>query len=354
MYNFFVGIYGISHEACARAFFYALQIFVKFRNVDQALSLQSVQFVCMNVEDGFICSAIFEQLFTINDNGNQELDGIRCKVESRFHINSGTAQKGLIDSSISNNRPTTSWCSSEISTTRYVSWPCLVAPQFDHNKLVSDNVSNGTSVRNIQETRYDMNRNNKCSENKSAISENSLSANYFSTLQKDGEKSRHHTSFSAISQFVPPTLSSNSLSHVQSLSYPAPCLNFTHTSATSLSVSSCGVDSANADPCAICLDEKVDNPKKLQCGHIFCTTCIDSYFKTVKPVCPVCGTVCGTIQGDQPPGGSMSVKELKNVFVPGYPECSGALEILYNFPPGIQGVCILGYHFNYISAMKLN
>ncbi|WAR21321.1 DTX3L-like protein [Mya arenaria] len=46
-------------------------------------------------------------------------------------------------------------------------------------------------------------------------------------------------------------------------------------------------DFTNADHCVICMDD-VTEPKTLPCGHIFCTECIDGYFKTGKQVCPTC------------------------------------------------------------------
>lgn len=51
------------------------------------------------------------------------------------------------------------------------------------------------------------------------------------------------------------------------------------------------------DRCAICLDDCTE-PKQLdKCSHIFCRTCIDHYFETVKPQCPCCFTIYGEIRG---------------------------------------------------------
>lgn len=48
--------------------------------------------------------------------------------------------------------------------------------------------------------------------------------------------------------------------------------------------------------CSICLDNFVE-PKTLDlCGHKFCTTCIDEYFR-VKPQCPCCFVIYGEIRG---------------------------------------------------------
>ncbi|KAH3849990.1 uncharacterized protein LOC127874395 isoform X2 [Dreissena polymorpha] len=60
-------------------------------------------------------------------------------------------------------------------------------------------------------------------------------------------------------------------------------------------------------PCVICMDD-FTNPKKLACGHIFCTDCINQCFDT-KQVCPTCGQICGIIKGDQPPGTMTIIRE---------------------------------------------
>lgn len=44
-----------------------------------------------------------------------------------------------------------------------------------------------------------------------------------------------------------------------------------------------------------------NNPKKIRCGHRFCSSCINQQFE-YKPVCPVCGYITGILTGDQPPG----------------------------------------------------
>ncbi|XP_052772408.1 uncharacterized protein LOC128211541 [Mya arenaria] len=90
--------------------------------------------------------------------------------------------------------------------------------------------------------------------------------------------------------------------------------------------------STNADHCVICMDD-VTEPKTLPCGHIFCTECIDGYFKTGKQVCPTCFRVVGIVTGDQPYG-SMHIYKVKR-------NCSGyygngSIAIAYNFKDGMQ------------------
>ena len=90
------------------------------------------------------------------------------------------------------------------------------------------------------------------------------------------------------------------------------------------------------DSCPICMDD-ISNPKKLhKCGHVFCKACIDTCFKTFKPVCPTCNTIYGEIKGTQPLG-SMKVTHDTNSCLPGY-EKYGTITITYHFRNGIQGV----------------
>lgn len=108
------------------------------------------------------------------------------------------------------------------------------------------------------------------------------------------------------------------------------------------------------DRCAICLDD-CSEPKELdKCSHTFCRTCIDYYFKTVKPQCPCCFTIYGEIrgivgfrfllcyknyfQGNQPINGTMTIDNLKDR-LPGFEHDSrGTIRITYHFPHGIQDV----------------
>ena len=98
---------------------------------------------------------------------------------------------------------------------------------------------------------------------------------------------------------------------------------------------------AKDENCVICMDT-VNKPKKLKCGHVFCTDCIDSYFSSCKKVCPTCGVVCGVIKGDQPHG-RMNVRFDRNFHCAGF-EGVGTHVITYSFDPGKQGVSMLRLH----------
>lgn len=93
------------------------------------------------------------------------------------------------------------------------------------------------------------------------------------------------------------------------------------------------VKHGDLDDCVICMEPPI-LPRKLQCGHIFCDTCIVKQFK-VKPVCPICGSIQGVVIGDQPPG-TMNVRNSK-LALPGYYHC-GRIEIKYVIHPGKQTV----------------
>jgi len=49
------------------------------------------------------------------------------------------------------------------------------------------------------------------------------------------------------------------------------------------------------ETCVICMDT-IKDPKRLRCGHVFCTECIDAQF-VYKEACPTCGMVIGIIEG---------------------------------------------------------
>lgn len=85
--------------------------------------------------------------------------------------------------------------------------------------------------------------------------------------------------------------------------------------------------------CVICMDTPED-PRKLNCGHIFCQDCIGQHFKLNNPVCPTCGSIQGEITGNQPPG-TMKVYRLPSC-LSGYPLC-GRIVIEYDIPGGYQG-----------------
>jgi hypothetical protein len=89
------------------------------------------------------------------------------------------------------------------------------------------------------------------------------------------------------------------------------------------------------DNCCICMDKISDEKKLDKCGHTFCKGCIESYFKSVKETCPICGTVYGVTKGTQPTG-TMQSRRIKNS-LPGFEKCA-AIEIVYHIPHGIQGV----------------
>lgn len=85
------------------------------------------------------------------------------------------------------------------------------------------------------------------------------------------------------------------------------------------------------DKCAICMD-KIDNPKKLDCGHSFCEDCIKSAFKYQKK-CPSCGKIFGTLTGNQPDGTMLITESFSDVS--GFRGC-GSYVISYDFSSGIQ------------------
>jgi len=90
----------------------------------------------------------------------------------------------------------------------------------------------------------------------------------------------------------------------------------------------------NIDDCAICMCPPT-LPKRLPCGHSFCTQCIQQAFARCQPKCPTCGHVCGKLSGNQPPG-QMS-KQILRSSLRGYEPCS-TIEITYSIPDGIQDV----------------
>lgn len=90
------------------------------------------------------------------------------------------------------------------------------------------------------------------------------------------------------------------------------------------------------EKCLICLDTCI-RPKTLEiCNHVFCTRCIDEYFKKSKPSCPICGTIYGKLRGTQPRDGSMTCRVKHSVYLPGYERAEGTIVIKYMFPSGLQ------------------
>ncbi|WAR21291.1 DTX3L-like protein, partial [Mya arenaria] len=85
------------------------------------------------------------------------------------------------------------------------------------------------------------------------------------------------------------------------------------------------------EDCVICMDT-VKDPYPLKCGHMFCKECILKQFE-FKKVCPMCGHVCGIIEGNQPTGKMIVSKESGNCH--GYWNC-GSILMRYEFPDGKQ------------------
>lgn len=102
----------------------------------------------------------------------------------------------------------------------------------------------------------------------------------------------------------------------------------------------------NEDECAICLEKISANSKKLKCGHVFCSPCIDKVFKTQGPKCPTCCAVFGVLTGNQPEG-DMAYRILQQ-HLPGYSDCN-TIEIKYWFKDGIQGVI---YNDSHVALLK--
>ncbi|KAK2532666.1 E3 ubiquitin-protein ligase DTX3L [Columba livia] len=86
------------------------------------------------------------------------------------------------------------------------------------------------------------------------------------------------------------------------------------------------------DMCPICMD-RINNKEVLRkCNHAFCKSCIDMAM-SYKQACPVCNTVYGLVEGDQPEG-TMSVRTMPSS-LPGYPSCD-TIEITYSMRGGVQ------------------
>lgn len=90
----------------------------------------------------------------------------------------------------------------------------------------------------------------------------------------------------------------------------------------------------DAENCVICMD-KMTNPKKLDCGHVFCADCIEEAFAhTAK--CPCCGQIFGKLKGNQPTGGTMKEHKSRDDLA-GY-RGVGSIVIEYEIPSGFQQV----------------
>ncbi|XP_076461066.1 uncharacterized protein LOC143293742 isoform X2 [Babylonia areolata] len=88
--------------------------------------------------------------------------------------------------------------------------------------------------------------------------------------------------------------------------------------------------------CPICLED-LKQPKKLACGHQFCTDCADKAM-AVNPRCPKCQRLFGIPFGTQPSNGTMFHSVDYRTNLSGYPGC-GTITITYDFPPGRQEAC---------------
>ncbi|NXE09533.1 DTX3L ligase, partial [Lophotis ruficrista] len=86
------------------------------------------------------------------------------------------------------------------------------------------------------------------------------------------------------------------------------------------------------DVCPICMDRIKNKEILRKCNHEFCKSCIDEAM-TYKQACPVCNTLYGLVEGNQPEG-TMSNRTI-SLCLPGYPKC-GTIEITYSMQGGIQ------------------
>ena len=92
----------------------------------------------------------------------------------------------------------------------------------------------------------------------------------------------------------------------------------------------------SSERCVICMD-KMTNPKKLDCGHVFCAECIEAAFAHAAK-CPCCGRIFGKLKGNQPAGGTMKVRRSADDLA-GY-SGAGSIVIYYEIPSGFQKVAL--------------
>ena len=95
-----------------------------------------------------------------------------------------------------------------------------------------------------------------------------------------------------------------------------------------------GTDDTDEPDCVVCMCPMDDPMELTKCRHTFCRDCITGYFR-MKSTCPICGTVYGSLQGDQPVDGTATVYEDKTP-LPGY-SCATMI-ISYEFQDGKQEV----------------
>uniref|UniRef100_A0A668ACK4 E3 ubiquitin-protein ligase n=2 Tax=Myripristis murdjan TaxID=586833 RepID=A0A668ACK4_9TELE len=86
------------------------------------------------------------------------------------------------------------------------------------------------------------------------------------------------------------------------------------------------------DTCSICMDT-FTNKKKIKCSHEFCEECLTRSVNSIGPICPLCKTVFGKMEGDQPDGTMLWTEDSRPL--PGFPRY-GSITITYNIPSGTQ------------------
>lgn len=96
-------------------------------------------------------------------------------------------------------------------------------------------------------------------------------------------------------------------------------------------------DQAKDETCPICLEtiKMAESTVLTKCQHRFCKDCLDRAFQ-LKPACPICGEIYGSLTGTQPKGGTMTVSWDRSSLA-GYQRC-GTIVITYYIPSGSQGV----------------
>ncbi|TRY90027.1 hypothetical protein DNTS_018255 [Danionella cerebrum] len=90
------------------------------------------------------------------------------------------------------------------------------------------------------------------------------------------------------------------------------------------------------DTCPICLEQidRADSTVLPKCQHTFCKGCLKRAFD-LKPACPICGEIYGSLTGTQPKNGTMTVSKDRSS-LRGYEEY-GTIAISYTIPSGRQG-----------------
>ncbi|NXN34021.1 DTX3L ligase, partial [Nycticryphes semicollaris] len=86
------------------------------------------------------------------------------------------------------------------------------------------------------------------------------------------------------------------------------------------------------DACPICMERIEEKEILTKCKHAFCKSCIKQAM-TYKQACPVCNTIYGVLEGNQPDG-IMSYRTVASP-LPDYSNC-GTIEITYSMHGGIQ------------------